>query len=227
MQCLNNQNVLIEVGARASALSKAQVKEIEQALQLHHPHIHFDVYYMSTIGDRDHTTSLRSLDRTDFFTQEIDQWVLKGTGRLGIHSAKDLPASLNEGLSVFCLTKGIDPSDSLVLRSDTTLDQLPIGATIATSSIRREETVRQLRSHLNFCDIRGTIEQRLAKLQSKEIDGVVIAEAALIRLGLTHLNRISLPGETVQGQGQLAVVGRKEELCLKKVLRCLDCRENG
>ena len=225
MLCSDNKNLVIQIAARSSPLSKAQVKEIDQSLRQHHPHIHFDVHYMSTIGDRDLATSLRSLDRSDFFTQDIDNWVLEGKRRLAIHSAKDLPASLRDGLTLFCLTKGLDPSDSLVLASHATLQELPAGSMIATSSIRREETVRQLRQDLHFCDIRGTIEQRLAKLQAKEIDGVVIAEAALIRLGLTHLNRISLPGKTVEGQGQLAIVGREEDRDLKAIFSCLDCRE--
>ena len=214
--------LILEVGARASPLSKAQVKEIYEALQKYHSHVHFDIYYMSTIGDRDQATSLRTLDRTDFFTKDIDAWVLQGCGRLGIHSAKDLPIPLAKGLTLFCLTRGVDPSDSLVLRPYETLENLPSGAKIATSSIRREEMVKQLRSDLTFFDLRGTIEQRLAKLETGEADGIVVAEAALIRLELTHLNRIRLPGTTAEGQGQLAVVGREMDQEIKDLFTCLD-----
>lgn len=227
MQFLDNTPLTIEVGARSSPLSKVQVKEIYEALHPYYPKLTFNIHYMSTQGDRDQKTSLRSLGRTDFFTADIDQWVLEKKGRLGIHSAKDLPVPLTQGLTLFCLTEGVDPSDSLVLRSDATFDQLPSGAKIATSSQRREEIVRQLRTDLSFCDIRGTIEQRLAKLSSCEVDGVVIAEAALIRLELTHLNRISLPGMTVTGQGQLAVVGREDDPELKALFNCLDCRQHA
>jgi hydroxymethylbilane synthase len=226
MQC-SDKIMTLEVGARSSPLSKAQVKEILEALQSHHPHVHFDIHYMTTVGDRDQATSLRALDRTDFFTKDIDQWVLQKKGRLGIHSAKDLPLPLTCGLILFCLTRGVDPSDSLVLRPHETLQSLSSGAKIATSSVRREETVKQLRSDLIFCDLRGTIEQRLAKLNSGEADGVVVAEAALIRLGLTHLNRIRLPGTTVEGQGQLAVVGREDDQEIKALFACLDVRKNG
>jgi hydroxymethylbilane synthase len=210
------------VGARSSPLSKVQVREVYEALQLYHPHVCFMIHEMTTVGDRDLTTSLRTLDRTDFFTKDIDHWVLQGRNRIGIHSAKDLPVPLAKGLILFCLTRGVDPSDSLVLRENETLSSLPPNAKIATSSIRREETVKQLRADLSFLDLRGAIHQRLAKLETGEADGVVIAEAALIRLGLTHLNRIRLLGTTVAGQGQLAVVGREEDQEIKALFACLN-----
>lgn len=226
MQCLDKTLLPLKVGARPSPLSKAQVKEIDEALRQHHPHVCLEIHYISTIGDRDQTTSLRMLDRTDFFTKEIDAWVLQGHSRVGIHSAKDLAVPLTKGLVLFCLTRGVDSSDSLVLRSNETLQSLKPGAKIATSSIRRENTVKQLRSDLIFCDLRGTIEQRLAKLNTGEADGIVVAEAALIRLELTHLNRLRLPGTTAEGQGQLAVVGREEDQELKVLFACLDVREH-
>jgi len=226
MQSSDKPSLILEVGARSSPLSKAQVQEIYAALQKYQPHIGFDIHYLSTIGDRDQATSLRTLDRTDFFTKDIDAWVLQERGRLGIHSAKDLPVPLTMGLSLFCLTQGVDAADSLLLRRHETLQSLPSGARIATSSLRREEMVKQLRADLNFYDIRGTIEQRIAKLETGEMDGVVVAEAALIRLGLTHLNRIRLPGITAEGQGQLAVVGREEDLEIRALFACLDHRNS-
>jgi hydroxymethylbilane synthase len=225
MQCSNKAILTLPVGARSSPLSQAQVKEIYEDLQRYHPHVRFTIHYLSTTGDQDQTTSLRTLDRTDFFTKEIDAWVLQEKGRVAIHSAKDLPIPLTKGLKLFCLTRGVDPSDSLVLHPHTALQSLPAGAIIATSSLRREQSVKQLRADLHFCDLRGTIEQRLAKLESGEADGIVVAEAALIRLGLTHLNRIRLPGTTAEGQGQLAVVGREEDQEIQTLFACLDVRE--
>lgn len=219
-----NSNLLITVGARTSPLSRAQIEEIRKEIQQFHPHVEFEVRHVTTIGDRDQKTSLRTLDKTDFFTREIDEMLLKGECRIGIHSAKDLPAPLSNGLALICLTKGVDSSDSLVLRQGETLKTLRSGAVIATSSERREECVRQLRRDLSFADLRGTIEKRLSKLETGEADGVVVAEAALIRLGLTHLNRITLPGTTAEGQGQLAVVARLEDQEMKSLFSCLDVR---
>lgn len=225
MLCSNSKTVTITVGARSSPLSRAQVKEVYEALKIHHPDVHFDVHYLQTVGDKDQVTSLRTLDKTNFFTKEIDEGVIRGDYQIGVHSAKDLPDPLPDQLTLFCLTEGVDSSDSLVLPKGETLESLPKGACIATSSVRREDMVKQLRSDLNFCDLRGTIEQRLAKMNGIEIHGIVVAEAALIRLGLTHLNRIRLPGDTVKGQGQLAVVGRKEDHHFQSLFACLDVRE--
>ncbi len=192
---------LIKVGARSSTLSRRQVEEVRAEF----PYVKFDPIFVKTHGDRDRATSLRALEKTDFFTREIDEMLLRGECRIAIHSAKDLPEPLPKGLELITLTKGVDPSDSLVLRKE---EHLSEGFVVATSSVRREEMVREILDDVRFVDIRGTIEERLAKLENKEFDGVVIAEAALIRLGLTRLNRIRLPGETTPLQGRLAILAR-------------------
>ena len=217
-------SILISVAARTSPLSRAQVQELLSDLQSHHPHVHLEGYFLKTTGDLDQKTSLRTMGKTDFFTKEVDALVLNGVCRLAVHSAKDLPDPIPEGLELICLTKGVDPADVLVLRDGETLDSLPSGAKVATSSVRREDMVMMRRDDLAFIDLRGTIQQRLDKLNSGEADAVVIAEAALIRLGLTHLNRIWLPGPTVEGQGQLAVVARAGDAELRELFACLDVR---
>jgi hydroxymethylbilane synthase len=159
----------------------------------------FDVVWVETVGDRDQETSLRGMEKTDFFTRELDQMLLEGKIDLAIHSAKDLPDPLPKGLKVAAISKGVDPRDVLVLKQE------PVQI-VATSSARREEAVKQLYPHCQFVDVRGTIQERLAK----DVDGVVIAEAALLRLKLTHLKRIFLPGETALMQGKLAIVCRED-----------------
>lgn len=212
----------IKVGSRASRLARRQVDEVYRELISMHPHIVFAPIFVATQGDRDRTTSLRTLGQTDFFTKEIDQMVLQGKCRIAIHSAKDLANPLAEGLKVIALTKGVDASDSLVLRTTDTVSSLPSGAKIATSSQRREENVKLLRKDLEFVDIRGLIEERLEQLFSGLVDGVVIAEAALIRLGLTDLNRIKLPGEVALLQGRLAVVAKQEDDEMQQLFKSLN-----
>ena len=224
MHSLNKSPFTIKAGIRQSPLSQAQALEIKRALQDKYPHIEIENLYLTTTGDRDQTTSLRTLEKTDFFTKEIDELVLQGICRIGIHSAKDLSVPLEKGLSLLCLTSCIDPADALVMPKGATLQTLPPHACIGTSSQRREDCVKQLRADLTFKDIRGTIEQRLSLMDKGEVGGVVIAEAALIRLNLTHLNRIKLPGVTAEGQGQLAVVGREEDIEMHRLFACLDTR---
>lgn len=202
----------IRVAARNSPLSQAQVQEVLEELRQKGKAVEFEVVLCETLGDKDKITSLRTLEKTNFFTFEIDQMILNGECRLAIHSAKDLPEPLPRGLQILFLTQGLDPSDSLVMQPGMTLENLPPGAKIAASSFRREERIRQLRSDLRFVDIRGTIGERLEKLERGEVDGVVIAEAALIRLKLTSLNRLRLEGETVPLQGRLALVAREGDV---------------
>lgn len=201
----------ITVAARSSPLSEAQVDEILYEAQLIQPTLEFEVTLVTTLGDRDQESSLRTLEKTDFFTRDIDQLLLNGYCRIAVHSAKDLPDPIPNGLNIIAVNQGLDPSDSLVMRPGDTLSSLPKGAKIATSSIRREKAVHSLRSDLEVVDIRGNIGQRLQKLNDREVDGVIVAESALIRLNLYHLNRIHLPGETAPGQGKLAVVAREDD----------------
>ncbi|MGE5195959.1 MAG: hydroxymethylbilane synthase [Anaerolineae bacterium] len=202
---------VISVLARGSKLSQAQVWEILNHLRQFHPAIHFAPQWVETRGDKDLETSLRSLSKDDFFTREIDELQLKGVCRISIHSAKDLPKPLVKGLRCVALTRGIDPSDSLVFRENESLETLVEKALIGTSSERRDEAVKALRQDLRCIDIRGSIDERLAKLDCYEIDGLVVAEAALIRLKLTDRSRIRLKAATAPLQGRLAVIAREDD----------------
>jgi hydroxymethylbilane synthase len=215
----------ITVAARASPLSVSQTFEVLSLIQKTHPEIEFEPHFLKSHGDVDLSTSLRSLDKTDFFTREIDALVLNNTCQIAIHSAKDLPETIPDGLKIVAITRGIDPSDSLVLREYDTLESLNPGSIIATSSLRREEMVRSLRNDLKFRDLRGTIHKRLELLQKGEADGVVIAEAALLRLNLSYLNRVRLPGATTEMQGQLAILAREDDHEMETLFKPLDSRE--
>lgn len=195
--------MLLSAAARDSRLSRAQVVEIETAMGKT-----FDCLFIKTQGDLDKQTSLRSLDSTDFFTKELDEMVLNGKVRFAIHSAKDLPVPLKSGLEIVALTQGIDPRDALVLREGEALKKW---ALVGTSSMRREEAVKEICPYATFCDIRGTIDERLHLLDTGIVDGVVIAEAALIRLHLQGRNRIYLPGPTAALQGKLAIVAKQDD----------------
>lgn len=185
---------MLVIGARSSPLSRAQVTEARKEFGLEGR-----VVWVTTTGDRDRSISLRSMEKTDFFTRELDEMLLKGEIDLAVHSAKDLPDPLPTGLKLAALSRGVDPRDSLVIRRE------PV-KWVATSSVRREEAVRELFPNCQFVDVRGTIEERL----QMDVDGVVVAEAALIRLNLTHLTRVFLPGETAPLQGKLALVCRDD-----------------
>lgn len=212
----------IFVGARSSPLSQVQFIEVQKEFFLFHPKIQLIPIWHETTGDKDLKTSLRSLEKTDFFTRELDMALLEGKCRLAIHSAKDLPDPLPKGLKIIAITKGLTSADVLVFRASDTLYTLPPKSLICTSSLRREENVRKLRSDFLFADLRGTIGERLDKLNTGKADGVVVAEAALIRLNLTHLNRIELPGPTTPLQGKLALVAKEEDYEIEKLFTALN-----
>lgn len=213
-------NLCVKVGARGSNLSQKQVWEVLKELHIHHPTVTFDPTWIKTSGDKDLQTSLRFMENSNFFTKELDDMLLAGEFRLTMHSAKDLPNPLSDGLSLCALTRGLDPSDSLV-----TSDSFTGKGNIATSSLRREKTIRELYPDAKIVDIRGTIEQRLAYLERGEIEGLVVAECALIRLELTHLSRITLPKPYAEYQGQLAVLARADDVEMQQLFSCIDSRK--
>jgi len=207
--------VKITVGSRGSPLARAQVIEVEKLLD-----IQFHPVWIETQGDRDKKTSLRGMDKSNFFTDEIDRRQVAGEFRIAIHSAKDLPDPLHEHLEIVALTQGVDPSDSLVVREF----PLQLGSRIGTSSLRREQFLKQWRPDLICVDIRGTIEERLKLLEDGVVDGVVMAEAALIRLGQVHRPRLHLDVETAPCQGKLAVIAVKGDEEMRKVFQVIDTR---
>ncbi len=217
-------SIQLSVGARSSALSRAQTQEVLLELHRFHPEVIFEPIWVETTGDVDLKTSLRLLDKTDFFTREIDSLLLLNRCRIGIHSAKDLPDPLPLGLMMVALTQGVDPSDSLVFRQGENLTSLNVGAKVGTSSVRREQNVHALRSDLICVDIRGTILTRLSQLDEGVVDALIVAEAALIRLGLTDRSRMTLPGASAPLQGQLAVLAREGDEEMMQLFACLDCR---
>jgi len=211
-----SKSLNLTAGARGSRLSQIQVWEVEKELQKHYPHVRFFPIWVSTKGDKDQKSSLLKMEKTDFFTHEIDTLHLKNTFRIAIHSAKDLPDPLPEGLTLVALTKGLSNHDVLVLREGETLEDLPQKAPIGTSSDRRIVAIRTLRPDLTCVDIRGTIEKRLAALDKKEIDGLVVALCALERLK-ERRNQILLSGTTVPLQGKLAILALSEDQEMKQL----------
>jgi hydroxymethylbilane synthase len=210
------------VGSRTSSLARAQVDEVLGELKKVHPHVAFNPLWVKTTGDIDLKTSLKTLEKSDFFTRQIDELLLSGACRIAIHSAKDLPDPLPRGLVIVALTRGVDPRDALVFRGKQTLSDVPVGGRIGTSSARREEVIKAVRGDLVCTDIRGTIQSRLSQLDRGLYDGVVIAEAALIRLKLHSRSRLLLSGSTPPLQGKLAVLAREGDEEMRHLFSCID-----
>ena len=173
-----------KLGTRTSPLALRQVEEILTAVRKFYPFINIQIVGIDTYGDKDKETAISQVEGTDFFTKEIDEALLNGKIDFALHSAKDLPDKLREGLVAAAITKSIDPYDALVSKSDLPLQELPFGAKIGTSSQRRRDQLKRYRDDFNIVDLRGNIEKRLEELETSDLDAIVIAAAGLVRLGL-------------------------------------------
>ena len=212
----------IKIGSRQSPLAKVQVQEVLSLLGNLTPT--YELKTFATQGDIDKTTPLTSNPGDDFFTNTLDQALIRKEIDIAIHSAKDLPQKLPEGLKIFALTKALDETDSWV--SPCSLEVLPQGAKVGTSSVLRAEMIKILKPSITLVDIRGTIEERLNLLQKKEVDGLIIATCALKRLGLQNHIKSILPWPAMPLQGQLAVVGRQGEREIEKFFEPIDVRRH-
>lgn len=215
---------LIKIAARSSPLSKAQVVEIKQLLQKQGIKT-FSEIYLESLGDLDLKTPLTFLEKTDFFTQNIDQLILEKKADIAIHSAKDLPDVLPQGLEVIAITEGLDSRDSLVSYKYT-LTTLPLGARVGVCSQRRITGLHALRQDLKPVFIRGPIDQRLQQLKQGDYDAIILAEAGLLRLN-SNAPRQILDIEVSPWQGKLAIVALAIREDLKQIVKPLDVRVCG
>jgi len=214
---------IIKTGTRPSPLALKQVEEVQRLL----PEVRLEIIPIGTSGDKDKATPLAYREESDFFTDEIEQALLAGSIDIGIHSAKDLERDIPDGLVIAALTKSISPDECLVSRGSILLDKLPAGSRIATSSRKRRDAILSFRPDLVVEGIRGNIDERLAQLDSGKFDAMIVAHAALIRLGLEYRITQIIPQEIIPPhplQGRLAVQIRSDREDLLEIFRSIDER---
>jgi hydroxymethylbilane synthase len=183
---------------------------------------------MSTQGDKILDVALAKIGDKGLFTKELEVGMLDRSIDLAVHSLKDLPTNLPEGLILGCVTERVNPADALVVNSqnqDYQLDNLPEGSVIGTSSLRRLAQLRHHYPHLTFKDVRGNVNTRLAKLDAGEYDGIILAVAGLERLGLGDRVHQVIPAEIslhAVGQGALGIECRDADPEVLEVLKVLE-----
>ena len=215
---------VVQVGTRGSALALRQTELVLANLRPLYPELEFQVNTVRTQGDANATAPLLGMG-LGVFVKEIEQQLLSGQLDLAVHSLKDLPTQLPEGLELGALLERQDPRDVLVNRWGCSLAQLPAGARIGTSSPRRAAQLKDCNSQVQVLPVRGNVEARLAKSQSDEYDGVVLAAAGLVRLGLAERVSEYLSLEQFvppPGQGVLAAEMRSEDQRMREILDRLD-----
>jgi len=217
----------LRIASRRSQLAMVQTNWVKAELEKAHPELTITVEAMATQGDKILDVALAKIGDKGLFTKELEAQMLVGRADIAVHSLKDLPTNLPEGLMLGCITEREDPADALVVNaknSNHRLDTLPEGAVVGTSSLRRLAQLRHHYPHLSFKDVRGNVITRLEKLDSGDYDCLILAAAGLERLGFGDRIHQIIPGDIslhAVGQGALGiecVEGKPEVLEIIKVL---------
>ncbi len=214
----------LRVGSRGSPLALIQDDEAISQLKAHHPDLEYEVVIVRTSGDANQTAPLAGMG-LGVFVSQIEERLLSGELDMAIHSLKDLPTKLPEGLTLGAVLKRRDPRDALVNRWECPLDELPQGARIGTSSPRRAAQLRRYAPGVEVVPIRGNVETRLRKAEGGEADGAVLAAAGLSRLGMEDQVADYLSPQRFvppPGQGALAVEVRADDRRMLDILQRID-----
>lgn len=217
----------IRIVSRKSQLALIQTHWVRDELQKHFPDFTFEVKTMETQGDKVLDVSLSKIGDKGLFTQELEDTMLRGETDFAVHSLKDLPTRLPQGLMLGCITEREDPADALVVHEkhkDKTLATLPEGAVIGTSSLRRLAQLRHHYPHLAFKDIRGNLNTRLKKLDDGGYDAIILAAAGLNRMDMSDRIHEILPSEIslhAVGQGALGIECREGDDEILQILSVL------
>lgn len=218
----------IRIGSRKSQLALVQTYWVQEQLQKAFPDRTFEVHTMSTQGDKILDVALAKIGDKGLFTKELEVGMLQNEIDFAVHSLKDLPTRLPEGLMLGCVTERENPADALVVHEqhkDKQLDTLPEGAVVGTSSLRRLAQLRHHYPHLSFKDVRGNLNTRLAKLDAGEYDALILAVAGLHRLGMADRIHQVIPAEVslhAVGQGALGIECRSDDAEVLSLLKALE-----
>ncbi len=219
-----SDSTTIRTGTRGSILAIRQTEEVLAQLRPKFPNLDFQVTPVRTQGDINATASLTGMG-LGVFVNEIERMLLDGELDIAVHSLKDMPTKLPDGLVIGAMTGRLDPRDVLVNRWHCNLPDLPEGARIGTSSPRRRALLNSLCPQATVVPIRGNVETRLSKAQGEDYDGAVLAAAGMVRLDLTeHIDEYLSPQRFVPppGQGVLAVEVREDNQRMIEMLRSVD-----
>ncbi len=220
----------IIIGSRASKLAMIQSNWTKSTLESTFPDVEVVIKNISTKGDRITDAPLSRLGGVGLFTKELENALLSNEIDLAVHSAKDMPAELPDGLTLGAITKREDPSDVLISKNNVRLDQLPDKAVIGTSSLRRQAQLKAKLPGIVISDLRGNLDTRVKKIQNGEFDGIIVANAGLIRMGYDDVERQVIPYDYMLpavGQGALAIEIRQGDERIAPMILTLNHAETN
>src|SRR3990170_86685 len=211
----------VVLGTRGSKLAVQQSEWVQGQLHALAPHVTVTVRKIQTSGDKILDVPLAQIGGKGLFVKEIEEALLSGEIDLAVHSMKDVPTELPEGLAILCVPPREDPRDALISRDGRSFVDLPRGARIGTSSLRRQSQLLHSRPDLTIAMLRGNLDTRLKKLREGQFDAIVLAAAGLRRLAWAHEITeyldpvVSLPAI---GQGALGIEGRSNDQFVRSIL---------
>lgn len=212
---------IVRIATRKSPLALWQAEYVSAQLKTHHPDIEVELVTMVTQGDKILDTPLAKVGGKGLFVKELEQGMQRGDADIAVHSMKDVPVELPEGLHISTICPREDPRDAFVSNTIKSFADLPQGAVVGTSSLRRQCQLRALRPDIQIRDLRGNVNTRLRKLDDGEYDAIILASAGLIRLKFEVrivefiAPEISLPAI---GQGAVGIECREDDARIHELL---------
>tara|TARA_Y100001956_G_scaffold78497_1_gene90320 strand:+ start:2459 stop:3397 length:939 start_codon:yes stop_codon:yes gene_type:complete len=225
---MTEQANILRIATRKSALALWQAEFVKAELERFHSDLTVELVPMSTQGDIILDTPLAKIGGKGLFVKELEQAMLDGRADIAVHSMKDVPVEFPEGLELNTICEREDPRDAFVSNKYKSLDELPQGAVVGTSSLRRQCQVRALRPDLDIRDLRGNVNTRLAKLDNGDYDAIILAAAGLLRLEMPERIADFIEPETslpANGQGAVGIECRSDDERVKELLAPLEHTE--
>ncbi|MBJ91836.1 MAG: hydroxymethylbilane synthase [Alteromonadaceae bacterium] len=218
----------IRIATRKSALALWQAEYVKAELLRNHPNLTVELVPMSTQGDKILDTPLAKIGGKGLFVKELEQAMLEDRADIAVHSMKDVPVEFPDGLMLHTICPRENPQDAFVSNQFKSIDELPPGAVVGTSSLRRQCQLKALRPDLTVRDLRGNVNTRLAKLDNGEYAAIILAAAGLIRLGFEQRIAALMPVDTslpANGQGAVGIECRSDDKEVQQLLSALEHRE--
>ena len=206
--------MILKIGTRGSKLALAQSRWVKEEVETRYSHVQVELVRIRTKGDKIIDSPLSKLGGKGLFVKEIEDALLRRQVHVAVHSMKDVPSELPGELTLSVFPCREDPSDALISEEDRTLEELPRGARVGTSSLRRAAQLLHIRPDLEVVALRGNVDTRLKKLDSGNLHAIILATAGLKRLGFAHRISQILPIERILpaiGQGALGLELRKDD----------------
>jgi hydroxymethylbilane synthase len=220
----------LRIATRESQLALWQAEFIKAELERHHPGLQVELLGMKTKGDIILDVPLAKVGGKGLFVKELEQAMLDDRADIAVHSMKDVPMEFPDGLGLAIICDREDPTDAFVSNQYASLDDLPEGAKVGTSSLRRQLQIKAVRPDLTLLDLRGNVNTRLAKLDNGDYDAIILASAGLLRLNFAERIRSRLPIELslpAGGQGAVGVECRTNDARTRALLAPLHHKDTA